>query len=138
MRTSGDIVHEGVIQAIKDGVAFIGFQPVAGCSGCGMKSACGLADSNLKQVEVPVGSEKVFVGQHVRVYMSTSTGYRAVLYSYMIPFVLILVSLLWSTHTGISEPVAGILSLSILVPYYLLLKIWSRYFSRNISFEIMN
>lgn len=135
MNTTNEIVHEGFVRQVRNGVALISFQQSAGCSGCSARSGCGLADSNDKVVEIPIDGKVVREGEQVLVRISGRNGYKAVLISYFVPFLLVVAVLIGSIHVGLAEPLAGVVSLSSLIPYYGLLKLLSSHFKNEVSFE---
>ena len=112
------------------------FLNVSACARCHAKGVCTAADMENKEVEVFDSSGRFNEGEEVNVVMRQSLGFKALIYGYMIPFLLVLVTLLVSSKGFSSEVVAGITSLAILVPYYLWLY-WRRsHFKKVFSFEL--
>jgi positive regulator of sigma E activity len=136
MNTSENIVHDGIVEKIINGVAFVSFHQPSGCSGCSIKSACGMADSGGKVIEVPVRDIAVDEGDEVSVSLSKKDGYKAVLISYVVPFILVLVTLIVSLQFNVSESAAGVISLFSLVPYYGLLRLFRTSFKNELSIEV--
>lgn len=137
MNTSSQIIHNGVIQAVKDGVAYVSFKQDGGCGGCAARSACDVTEHADRELKVPLDGRQVTGGERVLIYISPTNGLRAVLLSYVFPLVLILVVLIVTIELGISEPMAGILAIGSLLPYFLTLKVFSRRIKNNISFEVL-
>jgi sigma-E factor negative regulatory protein RseC len=89
----------------------------SGCSAC-HKSLCMLGDSKAKEVEVPEKGYQLKIGDEVMVKVNPSSGYKAVVLLYLLPFLLMLLSLMFLLHLGYPESISGLLSLLILMPYF--------------------
>ena len=74
-------------------------------------------------------------GDRVDLLMTRSMGNKAVILGYFLPFVLVLVTLLILSSL-LTELWAGLLSLSILVPYYIILALFKDRLSRTFEFKI--
>ncbi|MBP6977753.1 MAG: SoxR reducing system RseC family protein [Bacteroidales bacterium] len=116
------ICHEGTIEKVDDQSVYVKIQSASACSSCQIKGACNLAESRDKIVEVnrAVG-EAYSVGEKVDLVMEQSSGTRAVILAYLIPFVLVLLSLVILLSAGVKEGISALLSIFLLIPYYLLL-----------------
>ncbi len=136
MKTTDSIGHEGIVERVVNGAAFISFAHTSGCSGCSIKSSCGMAESTDKIFKIPLKEVAVNEGDQVTINISLRNGYKAVAMGYVFPFVLVLASLSIAIFIGLSEPVAGIISLAVLVPYFLLLKLFRTLFSNDLSIEV--
>ena len=58
-------------------------------------------------------------GDKVEVIMKQSDGFTAVFISYLIPLIIVVTSLIVLLYLRFPEPVAGLLSIFFLLPYYL-------------------
>jgi len=76
-----------------------------------------------KVVEVDQGqNQKQFkTGDYVTVSLKKSSGYRALFLGYLLPFILVLATLIATFNLTGNEALAALLSLGITVPYYTLL-----------------
>jgi len=93
----------------------------SGCSAC-HNSLCMLGDSKAKEVEISVTKENgLLAGDEVIVKINPASGYKAVALLYILPFFLMILSLVMVSKSGYSEGLAGLTSLLILVPYFGLL-----------------
>jgi sigma-E factor negative regulatory protein RseC len=79
-----------------------------------------LGDSRAKEFEIDAGNSTLSAGEHVMIRINQSSGYAAILYLYMIPFLLMLLTLIGTLNLGYSEVYAGIAALLVLIPYFLL------------------
>jgi positive regulator of sigma E activity len=131
------ITHEGVIAALKGDQITVSISGDAACAGCHAKGACSMSGGEEeKLLHIPVRDPDFSIGERVRVILDRSLGFRALLLGYVIPFLLVLAVLLVMTVAGSLEWVAGLTSLSVLVPYYLGLKLMRGKVERQFSFYI--
>jgi sigma-E factor negative regulatory protein RseC len=91
----------------------------SGCSAC-HKSLCMLGDSKAKEIEIPTLQSGLQPGDEVVVRINPSSGYKAVFLLYLLPFLLMLLSILVMQNLGYHESIAGVTSLLILIPYFLI------------------
>ena len=61
---------------------------------------------------------------------------KALFYGYLLPFVLMLTSLILFYETTGNEAVAGLVALSILIPYYIVLYFFRNTLKRAFKFEL--
>jgi sigma-E factor negative regulatory protein RseC len=68
--------------------------------------------------------------------MKKSLGGKAVLLAYIIPFIIMMLSLIILTLLNFSELFAGLFSIGILAPYYLVLYLLKNKLSKTFKFTI--
>lgn len=107
-----------------------------GCASC-HKSLCMLRDTTYREVEVPYNQHGFSVGDEVLVRMKPSSGYAAVAWLYFIPFVLMMVVMMVALNFQVSEAIAGLGALLILMPYYGLLLLTRKYLKRQCQFNVV-
>ncbi len=99
----------------------------SGCASCEIKGACSVSDVEEKSVMVSTENpEEYKVGQQITIEMKQSMGTWAVLLGYVFPFLVLFAGLIIFINSGLDQGLAGLLSLSLLIPYYLTI-----YFSRS-------
>lgn len=107
------------------------------CAACKVAGHCSAAESKEKVVEVVDCRAAAYApGDSVVVSIEPSTGRRAVILAFVVPFLIlvaVLVIALWAIG---DEGVAAIIALASLVPYYLLLHGMERRLARKFSFVI--
>ncbi|MEQ9301807.1 MAG: SoxR reducing system RseC family protein [Cyclobacteriaceae bacterium] len=129
-----DIIHSGFVSEVANGRVKVSlFRPEA-CGGCQMKDYCG-GDNDERQ-EFEVAANGYQVGDEVQLLMSTSTGLRAVLVAYLVPFAVLLLSLIAGLEMGLTEAEAALVSLSTTGLYYILLKMMSGSIKNHFSINI--
>ena len=114
------IQHEGIVEKTDKGSVMVRITSVSACSGCHAEGSCSMTGKEDKLIMI-TGNYNVSEGDCVTVMMRKSMGYRAVFLGYVLPFFSVLIMLVFLNSTGFSELTAGLLSLSVLIPYYALL-----------------
>ncbi len=135
MHTSKSIEHPGVIQQIEGSTARVVFQAHSACSACHAKGVCSVAGTQEKSVDV-IHDGNVETGEKVNVVLKQSLGYKALLLGYIIPFLVVLVSLIVFSSLLSNEALAGLYSLALLVPYYIIIYCLRNTIRREFSFTI--
>ncbi len=135
MGRSGSIEHTGVVAEITDASIMVKVSAQSACVSCKAHSICGV-DTAEKLIEVNCWSGDYTPGEIVKLYMKESLGMKALAWGYLIPFVLVFSVLLSVLIITESEGLAGILSVSIMLPYFLLLYVFRNRFKKSFTFEI--
>lgn len=107
------------------------------CASCDARTSCGLMECRDKIIAVKVNnSQDYYIEQEVSVSMSLRSGFYAVFWGYVLPLILVLMTLFCGIIIGYGELVAGLSSIIILIPYYFGLFLSQRYFNDKFSFQI--
>lgn len=121
------VTHSGIIKKIEGNQVDVAIMVTSGCASCEIKGACSVSEATEKSVLVTVNNpEKYDINQQVTIEMKQSLGTWAVLLGYIFPFLILLLTLILLINLNFDEGIAGIISISVLVPYYLVI-----YFLRN-------
>ncbi len=130
------VLHEGVIQEVSENKLTVMIVNASACSSCHAKGACLASDMKEKEIEIYRFSGEYKPGQTVNILGKTSQGYKAMFYGYVVPFIMVFVTLIVSLSVTQSEGLAGLLSLVVLVPYYAVLYLFRNRLKRSFEFEI--
>jgi len=130
------IEHTGIVQHIEGNKAQILIVQQSACSACHAKSACTMSDQQEKVVEVLVDDHSIHEGDEVIVYGSSSIGLQAVLIAFVLPLLLVFLLLFILTFFMKNEAVAGLIALSVLIPYYLILSLFNKKLKSKFEFHI--
>lgn len=114
------VKHEGSILNISNGIFTVALKGNINCEACNAKGACGVSETNAKEIEVYITDESFQINEDVEVLLEKQLGLKAVFWAYVFPFILVLFVLIISSNF-VKEWVSGLLSLFILFPYYLAL-----------------
>lgn len=130
------IEHIGVIKDIQNNLIQVLIVQNSACSNCDVKGACTVSDHPEKIIHIESSDLSFKVGEKVILFGRQSIGLYAVLLAFVLPFILILITLLILQSFAINEATSGIASLLILVPYYIILSFFNKKLKRNFKFEI--
>jgi positive regulator of sigma E activity len=121
----GSIEHDGIVQKADEKSVTVRISSASACSGCHAEGSCTLAGKEEKIIDIS-GTYNVMAGDIVTVVMKKSMGYIAVALGYIFPFLGVITILIILASLSVPELTAGLASLAILIPYYIIL-----YFFRN-------
>ena len=129
------IEHKGIVQKSDDKSVTVLISSASACSGCHAEGSCNLVGVKEKIVEVK-GSHELSPGDNVVVLMKKSMGYAALFLGYVFPFILVITVLIILAALPVTELIAGLGSLAILIPYYLALYFFRNRISNKFEFSI--
>lgn len=129
------IDHEGIVTSISESSVFVSISAKSACSGCHAKSSCGMLGSEVKIVEVK-GDYDVKPGETVNVRMAQSTGFKALTFGYILPFMALFLVLITLISLKIPELTAGLMAIGALLPYYLVLYLFRKKLDEKFTFTI--
>lgn len=115
------ITHEGIIEKIEDHNITVRFTVRSACAHCHAKRICPAAGQTDKQIEIQSSGECFSPGDKVNICIKPSGGYLAVFLGYVLPLLIVILSLVIASIRLRDELTAGLVSLFWLVPYYLAL-----------------
>ncbi len=132
-----DIKHEGRIVSIDEDTIKVSILSKSACASCHVKGMCSISDMKEKIIDVSCPEDQAFkVGEKVIVSMRKSSGNRAVFLGYFLPFLLLVTALFVFNQVLQEEGIAAILSIGILIPYYIILFIRKEKIKKNFDFFI--
>lgn len=129
-------IHSGIVSKMNGSSLIISLDDNVHCESCRAKGTCGISDSGSKEVEVPHTNDSFTLNEHVNVVLKKGLGLKAVFWAYIFPFLLMIATLIISSAFLI-EWMAGLLSLLILIPYYLLLYVLRNAFKKTFKISIV-
>lgn len=135
MKNTKVIEHKGIISEIRDGSIFVDLSVKSACSSCHASGICGV-DTAQKTVEVRTNETGYSVGEHVKVVLRESLGMKALFLGYLLPFIVVVSTLVLLLSFNISEGLSGLISVLILAPYYLVLYFFKDKIKREFNFNI--
>ena len=132
------LIHqEGVIISQTEHSVHLVLECKSACAACHAKSACSSFDQQEKFMDIPYdGPLKFEKGEKVLVTMSSQLGLKAVFYAYFLPFLIFILSLLISFQILHHELVSAIISLILILLYYIFLFIMRTKLSNSFTFVL--
>lgn len=130
------IEHAGVIHQINGKHVRVQILQESACSGCHAKGACSAADMKDKFIDIDSDGSDYRVGEQVTLYGQSSMGLFAVLLAFVIPFLLILLSLIFLKNFIDNEAISGSIALGTLLPYFIILSFFNSSLKSKLKFHI--
>jgi positive regulator of sigma E activity len=113
-----NIEHPDIIHKIENGRIWVNISQQSACGNCHSKTMCGMAEVADKTVEVNGTGRTLNTGQQVIISLRKTSGYKALFLGYLIPFVLLLGTLILSLRITQNEALSAMLAIFILIPWY--------------------
>ncbi len=130
------IEHSGIIQNVNGKHIQVQIVQMSACSSCHAKGACSAADMDDKLIDVEAESTDFKVGEPVILYGQSSTGLFAVLLAFVIPFLIILLTLLILNNYTDNDALSGSIALGTLVPYFFILSRFNTKLKSRLKFQV--
>jgi len=133
------VEHSGVVTRIVDDKVQVSLLNVSACASCHAKGICAVSDAEQKIIDIDNFaniSGQYQIGESVNVSFQQSAGFKALLLAYILPFLLLFTTLIITWIISSNEALSGVFALGILLPYYLLLKLFNNRLNKTFSFTI--
>ena len=125
--------HEGIVVAVEGMQARVRILQTSACSACHAQSMCMAAESKEKIIDCQM-LEPLHEGDKVVVQVQRRLGLQAVLWAFVLPFV-ILLTMIWGLgKVWDNEALVGTVALCSLLPYYGILSLFKKRLKRKFSF----
>ena len=135
---SNKIKHNGVVDGVEEGCVRVRILQSSACSACKVAAHCNASETKEKIIEVQVADAvKYQLGDSVVVVADTAVGFRASLYGYLLPLLLMVVVLVAVLKITQSEGYAAVSALGILIPYYIGLYLLRNKLQNKLSFSLV-
>ena len=117
------VTHKGKVIHLEGLDVRVMIESMSACAACHAKGMCTLSDKEDKIIDIKVSAEraaKLNVGDEVVVAVSQQRGMQAVLLAYILPAILVVLSLILLLKL-LPEPIAILSALAVLGVYYYVL-----------------
>ena len=132
-----EITHKGRIVAVEEGTLYVEIISSGACSSCAAAGLCVTGESARRRVEVKAwNAAERRVGEEVEVCLGKSLGLKAVLLSYVVPVVVLLVLTLSLSAAGIPELWNGVISVAGVALYYAVLALFRERIGEEYAFYL--
>jgi sigma-E factor negative regulatory protein RseC len=128
--------HTGVVKEITPTSLIVSIINQSACSACHAKGACSISDTQQKEIEITSYRNHYEPGSHVTVIFRESSGFKALLLGYILPFILLVTVLIVAIEITGNEITGAFISLGILVPYYIILYLSKDKLRKAFTFEL--
>lgn len=134
---SNKIKHAGVVDGVEGECVRVRILQSSACSACKVAAHCNASETKEKIIDVMDADASHYQkGDQVMVVADTAVGFRASLYGYLLPLILMVVTLVVVLAATHSEGLAALSALGILMPYYVLLFLMRNKLRNRLSFTL--
>lgn len=134
---SNKIKHAGVVDGVEGECVRVRILQSSACSACKVAAHCNASETKEKIIDVMDADASHYQkGDQVMVVADTAVGFRASLYGYLLPLILMVVTLVGVLAATNSEGLAAVSALGILIPYYVLLFLMRNKLRNRLSFTL--
>lgn len=134
---SNKIKHAGVVDGVEGECVRVRILQSSACSACKVAAHCNASETKEKIIDVMDADASHYLkGDQVMVVADTAVGFRASLYGYLLPLILMVVTLVGVLAATHSEGLAALSALGILMPYYVLLFLMRNKLRNRLSFTL--
>ena len=131
------IKHKGIIKKMDEKQFYVSIISQSACASCHAKGVCNVSEISEEILEIPRERQDDYkVGDQVQVAMHKSLGTQAVFLGYILPFLMVIATLIISLAITGNEGISGLFAIVILVPYYFILNLQKRKLKRKFVFRI--
>lgn len=131
------IRHQGIVENINGSHLKVRIIQTSACASCSVKGHCSSADTKEKLVDVTdVNAASYRPGDNVWVIGELSMGTLAVLFAFILPFLVLIISLFIFMAIWSDELRSALCSLALLIPYYYILWLNKSRMGKKFSFTI--
>ncbi len=129
--------HDGIVKLVEPGKIVVEMHVLSACSQCKGHASCSFVDKADKLVEIETPEWEVYaVGDRVIVSVNESLGLVAVLFAYILPAVILVVSVIMLSVLTESEVLAAVIPLLLVVVYFFILYQYRTKLQRRFTFGI--
>ncbi len=131
------VEHIATVLCVCDGVVEVELTAQSACAACHARMACGMGESTRKRIEVATSDASAYTsGERVVVSVERNMGMTAVLWAYVVPFVVLLGALAAASLAGWGDGAAALTSLGAVGLYYVALYAFRDRLEKKIHFKI--
>ncbi len=133
------ISHQGIVESLEGDCAVVRIVQTSACAACKAASHCSAAESKEKLVTARIqGHDRPEVGDSVVVSMSGVNGRDAVVFAFVLPFIIMVAVLYCCLRLTSDEAAAALVGIGSLIPYYLILYLFRVKLKKRFSFVLEN
>ncbi len=135
MSEKKQIEHQGIVEHADGEHARVRILSQSACASCHAKGVCTAADLQEKLIDASC-DRNYAPGERVTLVGESKLGLQAAWWAYILPLFLMMTTLIATYTLTNNENLAGLLALGILVPYFLIIKLFNNKFFKTFSFTI--
>lgn len=130
------IRHKAYVKEVNLDSMIVTIVNQSACSSCHAKGACSVSDFQEKEIEITGFSKNYHNNEEVTILFKESYGFKALFFGYLMPFLLLVITLIAAINLTQNEGLSGLISLGVLIPYYTTLYFFRDHLKKIFKFEI--
>jgi sigma-E factor negative regulatory protein RseC len=131
------IEHQGIIEQINGNHITVRILQQSACANCHAKGACMAVGSKEKRIDIFAQPDQFGVNEEVVIVGKESIGYKAILWAFVIPLmILVTVLILTLSVWKFNELASALCAIIALTPYYVLLYTLRKKIAKSLVFSI--
>jgi sigma-E factor negative regulatory protein RseC len=130
------IYHEGVAEEVNEKTALVRFVQNGACGSCQLKSVCNPAEQRVRLVQA-CHDGSLRQGDPVRVGVEESVAWLSILFSFVLPFLVVATSFFTIYFKTGSDVVAGLAALAALPVYYTVVYLFRQKLAGHVRFTAL-
>ncbi|NLL27533.1 MAG: SoxR reducing system RseC family protein [Bacteroidales bacterium] len=132
-----NVEHDGIVEKIEGNILFVKILTHSACSACRAKGFCNPAETKEKIFKVKVSNVEEFsIGAKVSLAISRNQGLIAVLFGYGIPFIILILGLVFGYLMKLGELEIAAIAFSCVILYYVILFIYRKKMNNYFKFIV--
>jgi sigma-E factor negative regulatory protein RseC len=122
MKTPSTLEHPGIVSKIEDGTILVDIEVASACSACHAKGYCTAFGKSDKIIEIPSSRyPEIQSGDKVNVIIRESLGMQALLLGYILPVIVLILTLFSIYAISGNDGLAALSSLVAVAVYYIII-----------------
>jgi len=130
------IRHKAYVKQVYPDSMIVTIVNHSACASCHAKGMCNMTGSQEKDIKITNCPDSYSPGDEVTILFKEASALKALMFGYIIPFILLLLTLIVSFSITENEGLSGLLALTVLIPYYITLYFFRDYLKKLFKFEI--
>ena len=136
-RIMADLIrHTGEVISQEGDRVQVRIEQQSACTACRAKGFCTSADAQVKVLDCQANGEHYTAGEKVEVQVEENLGMKAVLLAYVLPFLVIIMTLSVLSHFLTDEATVGIVALAAAALYFLILTLAKNKLKQTFNFHL--
>lgn len=136
MVSNKEVTHTGIVKSKTGQGIKVSIVVQSGCASCQIKGTCSMSEQSDKELDIICDPLLYHIGQHVKIKLKASQGFNALFLGYILPFVILILTMIVTSKITTNEGIIGIAAILSLIPYYSLLYIYRNKIKKKFTYVV--
>ena len=136
MDSNKEVTHTGLVKSVQKSGITISMIVNSGCASCQIKGSCNMSEQTEKELDIECDPSNYKIGEMVLVRLKTNQGFHALFLGYLLPLIVLVITVIIANATTQNEGLAGIIGLASLVPYYFILFLFKNKIKNKFTYVV--